>query len=195
MVLVIVVIMHWLGIFACLVQIFLSADARPECQRNQDCDRRELCFQGSCIPACSRVYCGQNAICMAQSHQGQCKCLTGFFGDPTIGCKKGIVSWISGCKPCMNSLFFFLQIWFLHLLSCPDVHQTMIVLTILHVKIESASILAQNLKLVLQMQIVELQNTKQFAHVLMDTLVLLNCHVLYVRKILYDIRQDLRFDL
>ena len=63
----------------------------------------------------------------------------------------------------------------------------MIVLTTLHVKIENASILVQNQKLVLQMQIVELQNTKQFAHVLMDMLVPLNYLVLYVRMILYSL--------
>ena len=155
MVPVIVVILHHLWYFACLVQIILSADARPECQRNQDCDVRELCFQGSCIPACSRVYCGQNALCMAQSHQGQCKCISGYFGDPTIGCKKGIVSWYFWFKACLKIHFLFLQIWFLLLLFFLDVHQTMIAQTILHVKIENASILVQNQKHVLQMQIAE----------------------------------------
>ena len=76
---------------ACLeYHVFFPVDARPQCVQDQECNERELCYQGSCILACSRVACGQNAICMSEYHKGVCKCLSGYFGNPDIGCKKGI---------------------------------------------------------------------------------------------------------
>ena len=67
----------------------LSVDAKPQCSSDLECDVDKICYQGSCIFACSRVSCGQNAICTPEFHQGKCKCLPGFSGNPDSGCKKG----------------------------------------------------------------------------------------------------------
>ena len=70
--------------------IFVSTvDAKPQCVIDSDCQLDEKCYQGSCRLACSTVVCGFNAVCEPQFHNGVCRCLTGFAGNPTIACKKG----------------------------------------------------------------------------------------------------------
>ena len=65
-------------------------DAKPQCVTDSDCDVDKECYQGSCRFACSQVSCGQNAICRPQFHKGVCECLSGFKGNPTIACTKGM---------------------------------------------------------------------------------------------------------
>ena len=66
-----------------------TVDAKPQCVTDSDCQLDENCYQGSCRLACSTVSCGLNAVCVPQFHNGVCECLTGFYGNPTIACKKG----------------------------------------------------------------------------------------------------------
>ena len=161
-----------------------SVDAKPQCSSDLECDIDKICYQGSCIFACSRVNCGQNAICMPEFHQGSCKCLPGFTGNPDTGCSKG-----NSFKVFVKAAFYLylhtnFQISLVSHLLFLAVSQTMTVQTTLHVIIGNVLILVQNLMFVHQMQIVEWLVTKQFAPVLMDTLVLLKHHVPYVS---YDI--------
>lgn len=62
--------------------------------------------------------------------------------------------------------------------------QTTTVLITLHVKLENVSIHVQRLEFVLQTRYVGLQDIRQFAHVLMDTLDHLRYHVNFVSFIL-----------
>ena len=69
-----------------------TVDAKPQCVTDSDCQLDENCYQGSCRLACSTVYCGQNAACVPQFHNGVCQCLNGYFGNPTLACKRGKIN-------------------------------------------------------------------------------------------------------
>ena len=67
----------------------LLVNAKPQCESDYDCSFDQSCSQGNCVPACSLVYCGLNAICQPNNHRGSCECIPGYLGNPTIACNKG----------------------------------------------------------------------------------------------------------
>ena len=102
----------WVLFLACMESVCFSVDARPQCVKDQDCSNRETCHQGSCILACSRVGCGPNANCMSEFHNGICKCLPGYFGNPDSGCKKGTFALDKGLWNAWNSFSFSFSLHF-----------------------------------------------------------------------------------
>ena len=69
---------------------FLIVDAKPQCESDFDCQFDQKCSQGNCVPACSLVSCGLNALCLPKNHRGVCECIPGYFGNPSIACNKGM---------------------------------------------------------------------------------------------------------
>ena len=67
----------------------LLVNAKPQCESDYDCSFDQSCSQGNCVPACSLISCGLNAICQAQNHRGSCECIPSYFGNPSIACNKG----------------------------------------------------------------------------------------------------------
>lgn len=66
----------------------------PDCNSDVDCEPVSSCQPDEigilkCTPVCSHFTCPSNAACIAESHRGQCHCLTGFTGNPNdrTGCK------------------------------------------------------------------------------------------------------------
>ena len=76
----------------CMPYIFslLLVNAKPQCESDYDCSFDQKCSQGNCVPACSLVNCGVNAICLSKNHRGICECIPGYFGNPSIACNKGM---------------------------------------------------------------------------------------------------------
>lgn len=62
----------------------------PECESNYDCADSKYCNleTKTCDDACSVKTCGVHAFCNATNHEGICKCLTGYSGNPDIDCKQ-----------------------------------------------------------------------------------------------------------
>lgn len=62
-----------------------------ECLSNDGCPTDKYCDQlnGVCLNPCHYdiTHCGQGAICIAQNHNGLCKCNTGLSGNPYVVCK------------------------------------------------------------------------------------------------------------
>ena len=96
---------HWLAMVAlvkvvnwCLdffLKCMLNAisflvTAKPQCESDFDCNFDQKCSQGNCVPACSLISCGLNAICLPKSHRGICECIPDHFGNPSIACNKGM---------------------------------------------------------------------------------------------------------
>ena len=75
---------------ACSTPFPFLVNAKPQCESDYDCNFDQKCSQGNCVPACSLVTCGLNAICLPKSHKGVCECITGHFGNPSIACNKGM---------------------------------------------------------------------------------------------------------
>lgn len=61
-------------------------NCRPECTSNPDCPSDKACLQLRCVNPCTGA-CGFNAECRVQAHNPQCRCLSGYFGDPYRGCQ------------------------------------------------------------------------------------------------------------
>lgn len=63
-----------------------------ECLSNDDCPLDKFCDQanGVCLNPChyDKTHCGQGAHCIAQNHNGLCKCNPGLNGNPYILCKQ-----------------------------------------------------------------------------------------------------------
>ena len=70
---------------------FFTVDAKPQCESDFDCQFDQKCSQGNCVPACSLVGCGLNAICQPGNHRGICECIPEYFGNPAIACNKGML--------------------------------------------------------------------------------------------------------
>ena len=73
----------------------LLVNAKPQCESDFDCSFDQKCSQGNCVPACSLVSCGVNAICLSKNHRGICECIPGYFGNPSIACNKGMWDFIN----------------------------------------------------------------------------------------------------
>ena len=57
------------------------------CQSDSECQDREACSNGKCINPCLLDDpCGVNAECFPQRHIANCRCLSGYEGDPVQGC-------------------------------------------------------------------------------------------------------------
>ena len=72
------------------VLFLFLVNAKPQCESDYDCAFDQKCSQGNCVPACSLVNCGLNAICLPKNHRGICECIPGYFGNPTVACNKGM---------------------------------------------------------------------------------------------------------
>jgi hypothetical protein len=66
----------------------------PDCTSDNDCQPVAACQPDAlgilkCVPVCSHFTCPSNAACVAESHRGQCQCLSGYTGNPKDrnGCK------------------------------------------------------------------------------------------------------------
>ncbi|KAG8232833.1 hypothetical protein J437_LFUL013159, partial [Ladona fulva] len=77
------------------VQCLPVISPRPICQYNEDCPPHELCdrLNRLCINPCSEDTCGSNAHCVPVNHGVDCQCLSGFSGNPYVGCSK-----VLGCR-------------------------------------------------------------------------------------------------
>ena len=57
------------------------------CQSDSECQDREACSNGKCINPCLLDDpCGANAECYPQRHVANCRCVSGYDGDPFRGC-------------------------------------------------------------------------------------------------------------
>ena len=81
---------HFLFHKACPIFFLLLVNAKPQCESDYDCSFDQKCSQGNCVPACSLISCGLNAICQPKNHRGICECLPSYFGNPSIACNKGM---------------------------------------------------------------------------------------------------------
>src|SRR5581483_10778678 len=61
-----------------------------QCERSRDCvSDGDVCVQNRCMPVCStHTVCGENAECIAGVHSYTCRCKSGYYGDPTVGCRR-----------------------------------------------------------------------------------------------------------
>lgn len=70
---------------------FLASNITPQpeqirqCNRDVDCPSNESCRSGSCTSPCTNS-CGQNTSCRVVNHLANCQCLSGYTGDPYVGC-------------------------------------------------------------------------------------------------------------
>ena len=67
-----------------------------QCNNDFDCSSIEICFQRGkgvrkCVDACSKLQCGPNALCVANSHRPSCICADGYVGNPG--------NLVEGCQP------------------------------------------------------------------------------------------------
>lgn len=60
-------------------------NCRPECLVNTDCPSSKACIAEKCRNPCDGS-CGYNTECTVQNHIPNCKCQTGFTGDPFTRC-------------------------------------------------------------------------------------------------------------
>ena len=67
---------------------FVTVEGKEECKIDDDCQRSEICNEGSCIEACRLEYCGSNAICEPGYHSAKCVCLAGYTGDARTSCNR-----------------------------------------------------------------------------------------------------------
>ena len=59
---------------------------RPECVISSECGRDQACINLKCVDPCSPGLCARNADCVVTNHVPQCKCKTGFTGNPFEEC-------------------------------------------------------------------------------------------------------------
>jgi len=74
----------------------VRSNLQPVCQYNEDCPPEKLCdrLNRLCINPCNEDSCGENAECVPDNHQIECKCLPGYFGNPYVECGLGkYLSW------------------------------------------------------------------------------------------------------
>jgi len=60
---------------------------RPECLVSDDCSSHQACVSTKCVDPCQGS-CGENAECEVTNHQGTCRCLQGYQGNPYISCQR-----------------------------------------------------------------------------------------------------------
>lgn len=60
-------------------------ECRPECVMNSDCPKTKSCFNQKCVDPCIGV-CSSNAECFVVNHSPLCTCLSGYTGNPSVGC-------------------------------------------------------------------------------------------------------------
>lgn len=70
-------------------------DYQPICQYNEDCPPTKLCdrLNRRCINPCLVDSCGSHAECTPFNHGIECRCLSGFVGNPYVEC-----SHLQGCR-------------------------------------------------------------------------------------------------
>lgn len=77
-------ILNWFQTFN---SVLFPVQVTSQCRVHADCrDDTMVCEEGSCQNACRYKDCGTNAICTAQNHKANCKCISGYFGNPNIAC-------------------------------------------------------------------------------------------------------------
>ena len=62
---------------------------QSECVADSGCPGHQECIHDKCKSICRKKTCGRNAECEAKNHQADCKCASGFSGDPYKVCEKG----------------------------------------------------------------------------------------------------------
>ena len=74
---------------------FTVSQPKPVCQYNEDCPPDKLCdrLNRVCRSPCEDDYCGPNAECFGVEHKAECRCSTGYTGNPFVECTK-----VTGCK-------------------------------------------------------------------------------------------------
>lgn len=60
-------------------------ECRPECVMNSDCPKTKSCVNMKCVDPCVGV-CSSNAECFVANHSPYCTCLSGYTGNPSVGC-------------------------------------------------------------------------------------------------------------
>lgn len=70
-------------------------DYLPVCQYNEDCPPDKLCdrLNRRCINPCQEDSCGENAECYAVNHGIDCRCFSGYTGNPYVECGRQL-----GCR-------------------------------------------------------------------------------------------------
>lgn len=65
-------------------------DPQSVCQFNYDCPPNKFCdrFNRICINPCSEDMCGDNAVCIVENHEPQCKCIENYRGNAFISCSR-----------------------------------------------------------------------------------------------------------
>lgn len=58
---------------------------RPECVTNSECSLSKACVNNKCVDPCENT-CGLNTICTVRYHFPNCKCKSGFTGNPLSSC-------------------------------------------------------------------------------------------------------------
>lgn len=58
---------------------------RPECLLNDHCSKNRACINNKCKDPCPGI-CGRNAECFVINHSPSCECLSGYTGNPSVGC-------------------------------------------------------------------------------------------------------------
>ncbi|UYV71427.1 dp [Cordylochernes scorpioides] len=65
---------------------------KVECVTNEECRDAETCIKNKCVSACAPpTGCGDNTVCIPESHRAVCRCKDGYYGDPIAGCRKIIL--------------------------------------------------------------------------------------------------------
>ena len=68
---------------------FLCIERSSKCVDDSGCPGHQECIHDKCKSICRKKTCGRNAECEAKNHQADCKCASGFSGDPYKVCEKG----------------------------------------------------------------------------------------------------------
>lgn len=96
-----------------LIFVPLLAQAKPQCETNNDCDDQQICHSGSCQNACRYHSCGTNAECSARRHVAECSCFPGLTGDPQRACLpceyKKCMSAMTDNAACLKLSYFQLR--------------------------------------------------------------------------------------
>ena len=69
--------------------ICIFIETRSECVDDSGCPGHQECIHDKCKNICRTTTCGRNAECEANNHNVDCKCVSGFVGDPYKVCEKG----------------------------------------------------------------------------------------------------------
>lgn len=85
-------VLHFILLYIVLITIIIIVvDSKSVCQYNEDCPPELLCdrLNRVCISPCAINKCGDNAECIPINHGIQCKCPSGFAGNPYLECYEG----------------------------------------------------------------------------------------------------------